>query len=336
MKPFIAVFAVSCLAAGQAVHAQQESGSLGGTVLHPEGQGVRDAPVRAVNKATGTDARTRSSESGAYEFEDLPAGTYVVSVFMPCCQYNPYVNENVVVSEGQANEFDIELVEDINIEGDDPALLNAEFRDRQVVPDFPTPRTADGRPDLSGVWLTSEDPYPEPAQALPWAEELAARRRANLALDHPHTNCLPGSPPVDGQAAFMAKFVQTPALVVILAEGLPGFRQVFLDGRGHPDNPNPSWMGHSVGRWESDTLVVDTVHFNNRGWTDVYPRTLMLHMEERYRRTDYGHLEVRVTFDDPGVFEVPWVWNQTWDLAPQEELMEYVCENNKWAHEVTE
>jgi len=310
--------------------AQTAPGSLAGLVLHPEGYGVRDAPVRARNEASGTDARTRSSATGAYSFEGLPPGNYTVSVVMPCCEYDPYINNAVTITAGGARKLDIELPVGLNIEGDDPARLNAEFRDRQIIPDEPVPRTAQGRPDFSGVWLTSEDPYPERAKALPWAEEIAGQRIANSVRDHPHTRCLPGSPPVDGSAAFMAKFVQTPELIVILAEGTPSFRQIFLDGRGHPPGSNPSWMGHSIGRWEGETLVVDTVDFNDRGWTGVYPRTRMLHLRERYRRSDYGHLEVRVTFDDPGVFEEPWVWNMTWDLAPQEELLEYVCENNKW------
>ena len=77
-------------------------------------------------------------------------------------------------------------------------------------------------------------------------------------------------------------------------------------------------------------MVVDTVGFNAEGWTGFYPRTEMLHLAERYRRTEFGRLEVTVTFEDPGVFEAPWIQNMTWDLAPQEELIEYVCENNKW------
>lgn len=331
MKKSMAVVAACSWVMIQAAGAQPASGSLAGTVLHPDGWGVRDAPVRARNEATDTDARTRSSATGAYEFESLPPGTYTLSVVMPCCEYDPYVDDSVVVNAGERREFDIALVAGFNIEGDDPAKLNAEFRDRQVIPDLPVPRTAGGLPDLSGVWLTSEDPYPEQARALPWAEEIAQQRRLNSIADHPHTRCLPGSPPVDGSAAFMAKFVQTPDLIVILSEGTPSFRQIFLDGREHPASSNPTWMGHSIGRWEGDTLVVDTVDFNDRGWTDVYPRTRMMRMEERYRRSDYGHLEVRVTFDDPGIFEEPWIWNMTWDLAPQEELLEYVCENNKWA-----
>jgi len=84
-----------------------------------------------------------------------------------------------------------------------------------------------------------------------------------------------------------------------------------------------------VGKWDGDTLVIDTTGFNDRGWMEIYPRTEMLHIVERYRRVDFGHLEVQVTIEDPGVFAKPWHMNMTWDLAPQEELIEYVCENNK-------
>ena len=183
------------------------------------------------------------------------------------------------------------------------------------------------------MWLFSEDPYPEAAKALPAAQAEADKRIASDFADDPHIRCLPSGLPVDGASEFIAKFVQTPKLVILLSEGTPGFRQVFLDGRAHPDRPNPSWMGHSIGHWDGDTLVVDTVGFNDRGLVGPYPRTEKLHMVERYRRSDYGHLQVRVTFEDPGVFTAPWTWNETWDLAPQEELLEYVCENNKWAPE---
>lgn len=330
--------AAACLVAiSQTAAAQSAPGSLSGTVIRPDGLVVGDAPVRARNEVTGTDARTRSSTDGHYELGDLPPGIYRVSVDMPCCEYAPYADENVSVNAGETHDFDIRLVlRELSIEGDDPGTVNAEILSRQNIPDQPPPRTANGRPDLSGVWLTNFDPYPEDPQPLPWAGELVEERVANSLRDHPHTRCLPGSPVVDGAAAFIHKFVQTPDLVIILLEGAPGYRQIFLDGRDHPENPNPTWMGHSVGRWEDDTLIVDTVGFNSRGWTGLYPRTEMMRMEERYRRPDYGHLEVRVTFEDPGVFTEPWTWNMTWDLAPQEEIFEYVCENNKWARDVEE
>ena len=127
-----------------------------------------------------------------------------------------------------------------------------------------------------------------------------------------------------------------PELLVILFEDAPGFRQVFLDGRDHPSNPNPSWMGHSTGRWDGDTLVIDSVGFNDRGWTDTYPRSESMRMEERYTRTEYGRMNLQVKFDDPKVFVKPLVQNIRFDLAPQEELIEYVCENNKWARNAEE
>ena len=307
------------------------SGSLAGTVFHSNGSAVAEAPVRAANESTGTDARTRSSATGRYEFEDLPPGDYVVSVNMPCCEFVPFVSESVTVVEGRNEPFDIHMAPgNIFVEGDDPATVNAQIRKRQAIPELAAPRTASGKPDLSGVWLTSEDPYPEAPKALPWAEKLAQERAENWFVDDPMVRCLPGSPPIPGAASFMTKFVQTPELFVILLEDVPGFRQVFLDGRRHPEDINASWTGHSVGHWEGDTLVIDTVGYNDRGWTITYPRTEMLRMEERYSRPDFGHLKLQLTFEDSGVFEHPWVHNMTWDLAPQEELMEYVCENNKW------
>jgi hypothetical protein len=115
----------------------------------------------------------------------------------------------------------------------------------------------------------------------------------------------------------------------MLFEDAPGFRQVFLDGRSHPPTPNPTWYGHSVGRWEGDTLVVETVGFNDRSWIGVYPHTEQLRATERYRRSEYGRLEIQVVFDDPGTFMRPWTQNLVWYLAPQEEVIEYVCENNR-------
>jgi len=332
MKAATRLTAIFSLIGVPLAFAQGPTGSLVGSVLHPDGSLIADAPVWIRNEAMAVDARTRSSAAGRFEFPDLPGGTYVVSVQMPCCDFIPYKSEDVVVTAGVEGEFDIHLVlGELSIEGDDPATVNQEILSRQNIPDLPAPRTVGGRPDLSGVWLIRVfDPYPQAPKALPWAQATADERIANSLIDHPHTRCLPGGPPVGGAAAFIAKIVQTPDVVVLLMEDYPGFRQMFLDGREHPDVPNPSWMGHSIGRWENDTLVVDTVGFNDRGWIGAYPRTEQLRMEERYRRLDYGHLEVQVTFEDPGVLEEPWVRVLTWDLAPQEELIEYVCENNKW------
>ncbi len=323
---------VLTVSATQYANAQLASSSISGSVLYSDGSVVADAPVRARSAATGTDARTRSSEDGRYDLPGLPAGTYTVSVVMPCCAFTPYSQDDVSLTADEVLQLDIRLVEgsSLNTLGDDPATMIGEVRRRQVITEVAVPRMADGRPDLTGVWLRNDDPYPEQPQALQWAADLAAERVANYQIDSPQFYCLPGSPPAPGGASFVVKFVQTPVLLLILLEGAPGFRQIFLDGREHPANFDPSWMGHSIGRWVEDTLVVDTVGFNSRGWMGIYPRTEMLRMEERYTRNDFGHLQVQVTAEDPGVFEEPWTQNMTWDLAPQEELFEYVCENNKW------
>jgi hypothetical protein len=280
--------------------------------------------------------RTVSAAGGGYVLADIPAGVYELSIAMPCCAFDPFTGD-VTVRAGQATHFDVRLVETLNGQtlGDDPGRNVEMIRRRSTVPALPVPRIADGKPDLSGVWLVNRDRYPERPAALPWAAGLAKERTENNRKDRPHTRCLPEGFPVPGAASpFITKFVHTPSLLVMLFEDVPGFRQVFLDGRGHPADPNPTWMGHSVGRWEGDTLVVDTVGFNDRSWIDAYPHTEQLHMIERYRRVDFGHLEVRVTFEDPGTFTKPWNMNLTWDLAPQEELIEFVCENNKPEHMV--
>lgn len=192
----------------------------------------------------------------------------------------------------------------------------------------------DGRPNLGGVWLVGHDEFPVGPKPLPWAEEIGKRNLANSFRDHPHTRCLPGNLPIpSGGSPFISKFVQTDDLLIILLEDVPGYRQIFLDARGHPDSPNPSWMGHSIGRWDGDTLIVDTLGFNGNGWLGPYPSSESLRMTEKYRRTAYGTMALEVTFEDPEVLAEPWVQRRELDLAPQEELIEYVCENNKWAPE---
>jgi hypothetical protein len=137
----------------------------------------------------------------------------------------------------------------------------------------------------------------------------------------------------------LSKIVQTPGLIVMMYEGSPpGLRQIFLDGRKHPavGTFDPSWMGHSIGRWEGLTLVVDTVGFNDRGWVDYRstPQTEQLHVIERYTRPDLGHLDLEITVEDPGAYTRPWKILRRMVLAPQgEEIQEYVCEgNNDSAH----
>ena len=297
--------------------AQSGSSRLSGAVLDFAGTPVANAPVRARNDAAGVDERTRSNEDGSYDFADLLPGTYTVSVTTSCCAYRAFRRDDIVLEAGVILRFDIDLEEGVSLNtlGDDPETMISELRDRQVIPDEPVPRMADGHPDLTGVWLRSEDPYPEPPNALPWAAEVLAERVANHFIDHPQASCLPGSPPAPGGASFVVKFVQRAELLLILFEGDPGVRQVFLDGRGHPaaEDYDPTWMGHSIGRWEGDTLVVDTFGFNDRGWIGAYPRTEAMRTVERYTRTDYGSLELQFVVEDPNVFSEPWVQNMTWD-----------------------
>jgi hypothetical protein len=333
MKTRVIVAACLLLVVSVDVASQQTRSTLAGRVIGPDGAAVAEAPVRAVSDAMGTDARVVSASDGAWEIRDLPEGTYTVSVTMPCCAFAPYSNPEVVVA-GRTRVLEIELQEggSLNVLGDDPGTINAEIRSRQDVPDRPAPRLDDGTPDLSGFWLIRDDPFPEAASVTAWAQEVADQRIATNFGEHPHTRCLPSEPTTPGGSTpFVSKIVQQPELIVILFEDVPGYRQVFLDSREHPEFPNPSWMGHSVGRWEGDTLVVDTVGFNGRVWVDAYPSTESLHMVERFTRTGYGHMDVRVTVDDPEVFTAPWTRNLLLDLAPDEELIEYVCENNKWA-----
>jgi len=333
------IIATFSLVLTASLSAQTDLSSLTGIVTYPTGQPVLGAPIQIKNKATGAVSRTVSKSDGRYTFAGVAAGPQDFSIVMPCCAYQRVTRE-IALEPGKSLELNITLTETINGStlGDDPARLADVIRQRSKVPSRPAPRIAAGKPDLSGVWLVKDDPYPEDPDVLPWAAALIDERRQNNTKDAPHNHCLPGPPPASGSASpFIAKFVQTPSLLVILIEDNPGFRQVFLDGRRHPSNWNPTWLGHSTGKWENDALVVDTTGFNDRSWLGgigggLIPHTEMLHMTERYRRLDFGHMEVKVTFEDSGAFMKPFHENLTLDLAPQEEILEYVCENNKPEH----
>ena len=146
---------------------------------------------------------------------------------------------------------------------------------------------------------------PEP---LPWAAALIKERSENHFKDYPLTRCLPGGPTLFGFIDFY-RIVQTPTHLIMINENdVPGHRQVFLDGRPHPKDPNPTWMGHSVGKWEGDTLVIDTVGLNDKTWItmQVSPHTEEMQLIERYRRPDLGHLEVEFTIVDPKTYARPW------------------------------
>jgi hypothetical protein len=202
-------------------------------------------------------------------------------------------------------------------------------------PTGPTPRLPDGKVDLSGVW-SGGGPVGDLAQGMPAGEKIpllpSAEKimKARQSKDDPEANCLPtGVPRI---APYPWRMVQTPTHIFILFEGnIHSFRQIFMDGRKHPEDPDPTWYGHSIGNWEGDTLVVDTVGFNDKFWFDFrgHPHTEQLHTIERYTRKDLGTLVVETTIIDPGAYSKPFTVSFTAGLRPKEELMEYICQENQ-------
>ena len=205
----------------------------------------------------------------------------------------------------------------------------------------PAPRTHDGKPDLSGIWRAGragEYGYDydvtrelKPGEVQPWAEAVRLKRVQDFRKDSPLANCMPVSVPFLNFRG-LSRIVQTPGLIVVLYESPNSpHRTIFTDGRSLPKEMNPTWLGYSVGRWEGDTLVVTTAGFNDRGWLDVggHPQTETLRLTERFRRRDYGHLELDVTFEDPKAFARPFTLHMEKPLAPDTELLEDVCENER-------
>jgi hypothetical protein len=200
------------------------------------------------------------------------------------------------------------------------------------------PRTVDGKPDLSGIWRgagplyrfnIAQDLKPEDIQ--PWAEALFLERVRDSRKDSPLAKCLPVSVPFHNFFN-LTRIVQTPALMVILYESPNSpHRTVFTDGRDLPKDPNPSFLGYSIGRWEEDTFVITTTGFNDLGWLDSagHPQTESLRLTERLRRRDFGHMEFEMTIDDPKVFTRPFTIKSERLLAADTDLLEDVCENER-------
>jgi hypothetical protein len=206
----------------------------------------------------------------------------------------------------------------------------------------PAPRSSDGKVDLSGVWEPNANKYlrdiaadlkPGEVPFQPWAKTLFEQRiDGSHSKEDPDANCLPqGVPKIDAAPAPW-RVVQTPRLVVIAYEAFNLWRQIFLDGREVAQDVNPSWMGYSVGKWDGDTLAVDTKGFNGKAWLDQLgrPSTDALHVIERFHRTDFGHLDLQITIDDPKAYTQPWTVHQNVHLLPDTELLEFICnENNR-------
>lgn len=207
----------------------------------------------------------------------------------------------------------------------------------------PVPKT-NGHPDLSGIWVTDNNNYfmsltgdtkSDPVPYQPWAKALVDKNIANQHRDDPLALCLPpGVPRVNTNVFHPFKIIQTARETIFLYETSANdvFREVFTDGRPLPKDPQPSWKGYSVGKWEGDTFVVDTVGFNDRGWLDTEkgrPQTEALHVTERFRRPSFGALELAITIDDPKAYTKPWTSKFTVRLQADTELLETVCENQR-------
>ena len=229
----------------------------------------------------------------------------------------------------------------------------------------PAPRTSDGRPDFSGIWRFIDSPNARPgppppagvgttgigqrAPGLyqffdigstlknglpfqPWAADLRKRRTAENNKDNPDAHCLPIGLMQLHTHPQPRKIIQTSDLVVILYEANGGIRQIFTDGRKlPPTNAQPWWYGYSIGKWDGDTLVVETTGFRDDVWLDVEgsPLTESARMTERFRRVDYGDMEVEVTIDDPKAYTAPWTVKVSHRLMLNTELIEFVCQENE-------
>ncbi|PYS48546.1 MAG: hypothetical protein DMG13_25355 [Acidobacteria bacterium] len=214
----------------------------------------------------------------------------------------------------------------------------------------PVPRAADGKPDLSGLWLRVRNPNERVTvlpmgpnledfmrsgekipPLLPAAEALHQQRMANFMADRPSAHCLPHSIPDKMLIRVPLKIVQTPRLTLILYEQFTQYRQIFTDGRPHPNVGVPAWFGFSIGRWEGDWFVVDTRGFNDKSWIDDSgrPHTEALHTIERFRRRDFGHMDVEITIDDPLSYTKPWSFPLQFEFLADTEIIEDVCENEK-------
>jgi hypothetical protein len=185
---------------------------------------------------------------------------------------------------------------------------------------------------MSGLWLGGL-PVADISTGLPKGEtmpllpETRKRMQAHEAKDDPQANCLPLPPP--RFTPYPWRMVVTPTHAFFLYE-MYHYRQVFMDGRKHPEDPDPTWYGHSIGRWEGDTLVIDTVGYNDKTWFDNrgHPHSEKLHLVERYTRTDLGTMRVEMLIDDPGAYTKPFTVSGTARLMTGQEIMEYVCQEN--------
>jgi hypothetical protein len=230
----------------------------------------------------------------------------------------------------------------------------------------PAPRASNGKPDLSGVWqveppaageiellfphigdftVPGDDPSvfskyflniladfkPEEAPLRPEAAAVFGKRAETLGKDGPTSYCLPLGLPRVYLLPSPYKIIQTPGLIAMLFEADNTHRQVYTDGRKPLVDPQPTWLGYSTGKWEGDTLVVDTTGFNDKNWLDAFghPQSEALHLTERFRRRDFGHMEMQVTIDDPKSYTKPFTISFNQILIPDSDILEAICSENE-------
>ena len=308
---------------------QTGGGTISGVVSDPLGAPLARATVQAKNAGTGSVQKVTSSADGKYKLADLPAGEYDVSAAVPGLA--GFLTKGVRVQAAQTATLDIRLREGTQLStlGEDTAAITADQK-MHAPPSGPTPRTIDGKPDLSGVWWTPVTVDPGKPEWLPYALKIAKERADNNRKDSPQARCLP-SPVL--RLGPIWEIVQSKSILVVISDDdSPGFHQIYLDRRAHPKEPDPLWYGDSIGHWDGDTLVVDRVNFEEGVWLDLeaHPHTDKLHVIERYRRPDAGHLETEITVEDPGVLARPYTLKRVSDLAVNQEVREFMCtENNR-------
>jgi len=216
----------------------------------------------------------------------------------------------------------------------------------------PAPTAPDGKPDLSGIWAAecgisgldacftqglffdlAKDLNAADVQMTPWAQAIQTQREARNHVDDPYGYCLPPGTPRITFAGGPFKILRTREVTAFLYETIGGmtFRQVFTDGRSLPQTTEPTWLGYSVGRWDGDAFVVETTGFRDGGWLDTRkarPHSDALHVTERFRRTDFGHMQLTITIDDRKAFLKPWTVQARLTLMPDTDLVESFCDNH--------
>ena len=290
-------------------------GSIEGKILSPVGEPYAGASVQAKGAASGAVFKGVSSDDGKYSIANLPEGAYDVTVNIGGLR--GFEKKALAVQGGKAARLDIRLEEGTQLStlGEDPQAFAAKLKLHSPASGA-TPRTGDGKPDLSGVWWSSTTTDPGKPEFLPAAQQVAKQRADLNNRESPQAHCLPSA--ITRTSYPLFELVQSKDfLVIVQDDDSPGFRQVYLNEKEHPQDPNPSWYGHSIGHWDGDTLVIDRIAFEPRAWLDQggHPHSDKLHVVERYRRPDMGHLEIEMTVEDPGVLAKPWTTKRVSDLA---------------------